>query len=75
LARICPLCGNKIGFFSGKFIAEKYVCKACFEAHEKESLANQNDEESEYTLLLLSEAYAKSSKYKPWPWSSKKQDK
>jgi hypothetical protein len=84
MAKVCLVCGVKVGFFSGKFIGEKYVCKSCYELHElyeKENEMNMTEEEKEekeldsHNMTKLSEAYAKPFKYKPWSWGSDKKSK
>ena len=39
MSKKCAICGEKIGFSEGKFISEKYVCKACYELNEKKKLS------------------------------------
>jgi hypothetical protein len=84
MSKRCMVCGEKVGFFSGKFIGEKYVCKSCYDLHklyEKENekyLTKEELEEREldsHNMTRLSEAYAKPLKYKPWSWGSDKKDK
>lgn len=31
----CDFCGEKVSFFLGKLIADKYVCNTCYELNEK----------------------------------------
>lgn len=73
MSKKCTLCGAKVGFFSGEFIAEKYVCKACYEAHLEKNKGKE--EESDHTWLLLSESFKNIYKYKPWSKYSDKQKK
>ena len=74
MTKICPVCGEKVGFFSGKFIGEKYVCKACYELNLRENPI-ENGEQKEHTLVLMSEAFAKPYKYKSWSWRKSIKDK
>jgi len=71
MSKKCEICGNEVGFFSGKFIGQKYVCKACYELNLKEN-SMDNGEQKEHTLLLMSEAFAKPYKYKSWSWRKNK---
>ena len=78
MPKICPLCGTKIGLFSGKFIREKYVCKACYELSLKEGSTDSRDgerDQDEHSAALLPEAFARAYKYKPWSWGKKKENK
>lgn len=77
MSKKCAICGERVGFFSGKFIAEKYVCKTCFEINEKNKLDEpQEDNDLEkHPWTKIAEASAKASEYKPWSWGSNKKDK
>jgi len=76
MSKKCFICGEKVGFFSGKFIAEKYVCLDCYELNEKNKLNEPQDNDFEkYPFTKLGEALSKSCTYKPWSWGSDKESK
>ena len=76
MSKECAICGKKVGFFSGKFIEEKYVCGACYEANEIRKLSEpQDDKVEKYPWTKIAEAWSKPSTYQPWSWGSKKKDK
>ena len=77
MSKKCAICGEKVGFFSGKFISEKYVCSSCYELNEKKRInePQEDDGREKYPWTKIAEAYSKPSTYKPWSWGSNKKDK
>jgi hypothetical protein len=62
MAKYCPVCQKKIGFFSGKFVGPKLLCSVCYNAYINDP--SFKEEESEHSILHLSEYYANQAKKK-----------
>ena len=77
MSKICSICGEEVGFFSGKFIADKYVCSTCYEVNKKRKLSEsqQDNDREEHPWTKIAEAYSKACTYKPWSGGSDKKDK
>lgn len=78
MSKKCAICGKKVGFFKGKFIADKYVCRACYELNEIKKLSEpkEDDDSEKYPWTKIAEAYSKPcSTYKPWSWGNNKKSK
>lgn len=77
MSKKCAICGEKVDFYSGKFIKEKYVCRSCYELNEENKLGEPqvDDGTEKHPWTKIAKAYSKPWTYKPWPWGSNKKDK
>lgn len=77
MSKKCAICGEKVEFFSGKFIEDKYVCISCYELNEKKKLSEpqEDSDQEKYPWAKIAEAYCKPCRYQPWSWGCDKKDK
>ena len=61
MSKKCAICGENVSFFSGKFIADKYVCSTCYEVNKKRKLSEpqQGNDRKEHPWIKIAESYSK----------------